>query len=262
MAEADHDFPGRDAAADVGFRFVRIAVALLHFERDLVGAAMFRPAQRADRAGDRGIDVRAGAGDRARREGRGVELVLGVEDQRGMHRALVRWRRLPAMQQMQEVRADRNRRRSRRRSGGRGGRSGASRAASIRARPSAGRRCRARRAGCGRGPPAGCSRARRRRFASRPSDARRRAAIPASAAPLTAVRAAPSAWPCSWRVPAAWAGCRAPGDTRSPRTRRFRRRRECRSRDNAGRCRCGRPCTARCCRRSRRIARPISSGQA
>ena len=33
--------------------------------------------------------------------------MLGVEDQRGMHRALVRRRRLPAMEQMQEVRADR-----------------------------------------------------------------------------------------------------------------------------------------------------------
>ena len=33
--------------------------------------------------------------------------MLGVEDQRGMHRALVRRRRLPAMEQMQEMRSDR-----------------------------------------------------------------------------------------------------------------------------------------------------------
>ena len=107
VAEADYDFLCRDAPADVGLRFFGVAVALLHFERDLVGAAMLRPAQRADRACYRGIEIRAGACDRARGERRGVVLVLGVEDQRGMHRALVRWRRLPAVEQMQEVRADR-----------------------------------------------------------------------------------------------------------------------------------------------------------
>ena len=186
MAEADHDFLGRDPAADIGLGFVRVAVALLHFERDLVGAAMLRPAQRADRAGDRRIEVRAGAGDRARGEGRGVVFVLGIEDQRGMHRALVRWRRLPAMQQMQEVRADRivvgfdvdaaavvrvmvpvEQHRSER---GHQPVGDVARAGLIVIM----------------GFRAACSRARRRRFASHPSDARRRAAVPASAAPRAA----------------------------------------------------------------------------
>ena len=55
--------------------------------RDFVGAAVLRAAQRADRAGDARIHVRTGAGDDARGEGRGVELVLGVQDQRRVHRA-------------------------------------------------------------------------------------------------------------------------------------------------------------------------------
>src|SRR3546814_1338997 len=39
MTEADHDFLLLDARLDVGFRFVRIVVALLDLERDFVGAA-------------------------------------------------------------------------------------------------------------------------------------------------------------------------------------------------------------------------------
>ena len=104
--------------------------------------------------------------------------------------------------------------------------------------------------GCDRGPPAGRSRAPRRRCASRPSDARRPAAIRASAAPLRATRAAPSAWPCSLRARTGRQAAVHQQIARFPRTRRFRRRRGCRSRGSAGRCRCGRPCTARCCRRS------------
>ena len=52
------------------------------------------------------MHVGAGAGNHAAGEGGGVELVLGVEDQRGMHRLDpgVRW--LLAVQQMQEVAAD------------------------------------------------------------------------------------------------------------------------------------------------------------
>ena len=43
MAKTDHDFLCREPAADVGFRLVRVGVALLHLERDFVGAAMFGP---------------------------------------------------------------------------------------------------------------------------------------------------------------------------------------------------------------------------
>ena len=76
-----------DAATDVGFGLVRRLVALLDLERHLVRAAVLGAAQRADGAGDRRIHVGAGAGDDARGERRGVELVLGVEDQRRVHRA-------------------------------------------------------------------------------------------------------------------------------------------------------------------------------
>ena len=86
MAEADDHFLVRDARADVLLRFVGRLVALLDLERDLVGAAVLRAAQRADGAGDRRVHVGAGAGDHARGERRGVELVLGVEDERGVHR--------------------------------------------------------------------------------------------------------------------------------------------------------------------------------
>ena len=171
VAEADDHFLRLDAAADVGLGFVGRVVALLDVEGDLVGAAVLRPAQRADRAGDRGIDVRAGAGDHARREGRCVELVLGVQDQRGMHRAhpqlarrlrpCSRCRKWPPIESSSVstsmrrpfvavvVPVEQHR---------------------IRARPSAGRRCRARPGHCGRPSPAARSRAPRRRYASRPSD--------------------------------------------------------------------------------------------
>ena len=79
-------------------------------ERDLVGAAVLRVrAARRSPAVMRGIHVRTGARrPRWRGECRGVELVLGVEDQRGVHGAAPtsRWRGLP-VQQVQEVPADR-----------------------------------------------------------------------------------------------------------------------------------------------------------
>ena len=47
----------RDALADVGFGFVGGGVALLDFERDFVGAAVLGAFERADGAGDGGVDV-------------------------------------------------------------------------------------------------------------------------------------------------------------------------------------------------------------
>ena len=127
-----------------------VCIALLDLERDFVGAAVLRAAQRADRAGDRRVDVRARARDHAGGERRGVEFVLGVQDSaRHASRAPTLRRRL-AVQQMQEVPAD-------------GVVVGLDfdalavvrvvvpvAAASSRARPSAGRRCRARPRRCGR----------------------------------------------------------------------------------------------------------------
>ncbi|MNQ91019.1 hypothetical protein D3C85_1063830 [compost metagenome] len=106
MAEADHYFLLLDAGADVGFRLVRVVVALLDLEGDFVGAAVLGPAQRANGAGDAGVHVGAGAGDYPGGEGRRVELVLGVQVQRGVHGANPRLARLLAVQQVQEVTAD------------------------------------------------------------------------------------------------------------------------------------------------------------
>ncbi|MNN26571.1 hypothetical protein D3C81_1400780 [compost metagenome] len=67
---------------------------------------MQRAAQRADGRGDAGIQVGQGRGTDPRGEGRGVELVLGVEDQRDVHHLDVQLARLLAVQQVQEVAAN------------------------------------------------------------------------------------------------------------------------------------------------------------
>ena len=50
--------------------------------RGLVGAAVERTTERADGAGDGGVNVGERGGDDARSEGAGVEFVIGVQDQR------------------------------------------------------------------------------------------------------------------------------------------------------------------------------------
>ncbi len=67
----------------------------------------FGPLQRADRPRNAGVEIGAGAGDDARGEGRGVELVLGVEDEGSVHGAHPLRRRRPPVQEVQEVPADR-----------------------------------------------------------------------------------------------------------------------------------------------------------
>ena len=67
---------------------------------------MLGAAQRADAAGDGGIQIRASAGDHPRGEGRGVELVLRIEIERDVHGAHPALRRLLAMQQAEEMAAD------------------------------------------------------------------------------------------------------------------------------------------------------------
>ena len=78
---------------NVGDGFLGRAIALLDLERDLVRAAVLRAAQRADAAGDAGVQIRARAGDDAGRERGRVELVLGVQHERRVHRADPRCRR-------------------------------------------------------------------------------------------------------------------------------------------------------------------------
>ncbi len=67
---------------------------------------MLGTAQRTDATADRAVHVAAGAGDDAAGEGGGIEFVLGVQDQRGVHRLHPRILRLLAMQQVQEVATD------------------------------------------------------------------------------------------------------------------------------------------------------------
>ena len=72
-------------------------IALLNLQRHFVGAAVLRPLQRADRAGNAGVEIRAGAGNHPRREGGCIELVLRIENQRGLHgaRSTPRWAASP-----------------------------------------------------------------------------------------------------------------------------------------------------------------------
>ena len=211
----------RDARADVGLGLrPAVVVALLDLEGHLVGAAVLRAAQRADRAGDAGVHVRAGAGDDPRGEGRGVELVLGVQDERGVHGAHPGGRRRPPCSRCRNARRSES--------------SSVSTCdalavvaevvpvarASSRRRPPAGRRCRARRRRRGRPSPAARSRAPRRRCASRPSDGWRRAAA-SSTARTAAGQAAQrlELAPCRRRARRGSAACRGSGGRRSPRTR-------------------------------------------
>ncbi len=105
VPETDDDLLVAQAGTNVGFRLLRRVVALLNLARNLVRAAVLRAAQRADRPDDAGMHVRAGACDHACSERGGVEFMLGVQIQRGMHRPHPRGRRRPPMQQVQDVSA-------------------------------------------------------------------------------------------------------------------------------------------------------------
>src|SRR3546814_4677705 len=95
--------PVFDAAADIGFGVVGRIVALLYLEGDLVCAAMLGSAQGADPARDRRIHIGSRSGDDPAGEGRRVELVLGVENQRGMHGAYPVGAGFNAVQQMKKM---------------------------------------------------------------------------------------------------------------------------------------------------------------
>ncbi len=183
--------------------------------------------------------------------------MLGVQHERRVHRTHPRRGRRFADATGAGSGRRRSRRRTRRRSVHRSSRSDTSTAACCRARRSADRRCRVRARATGR-VRAPRSRARTRRSASRPSDGTTRVAPRALCEPGPAGRGARSAWRDKRRARRAWVIARARASGRSPRTRRPRPLRGCHSRDSAGRCRCGRPCRARCCLRRHRRVRRIS----
>ena len=107
MPETDDDLFVRHALARISASAASGGgIAILDFEGHLVRAAMLGAAQRADGARDAGIHVGAGARDDPGGERRGIELVFGIQVQRGMHGAHPARRGFAAVQQVQEMRAD------------------------------------------------------------------------------------------------------------------------------------------------------------
>src|SRR5579859_3610231 len=105
VTEADDDLLRVDAPANIYLRLIWIVISLLNLKRDLIGAAVLRPTQGADRPGDAGEDIRPSARDDSSGEGGCIELVFCIKDQAGVHRMhpFLLWS--VAMQQMQEMAA-------------------------------------------------------------------------------------------------------------------------------------------------------------
>ena len=103
MAEAHDELFRREHLQHSFLSFVRRGKLFDQLHRSLVGAAVQRAAQSADGAGDSGIKIRQRGGDGARGKGRGIELMLGVENQRNIDGAAVQLVRLLAVQQMQKM---------------------------------------------------------------------------------------------------------------------------------------------------------------
>ena len=106
VAEAHDDFLARQHPAHGGSGFFRGVELLDQRHRRLVRAAVQGPAQGADGAGDAGVHVRKGGSADPRSEGGGVELVLGVENQRHIHHAAEQIARRRSLQGGEEVPGD------------------------------------------------------------------------------------------------------------------------------------------------------------
>src|SRR5262249_20673069 len=78
MPEAEELLLALEHRAYLGWGLLRRAPALEQAHGGLVRAAVQRPAERGDRADDCAGETRARARDHPRREGRRVQLVLGV----------------------------------------------------------------------------------------------------------------------------------------------------------------------------------------
>ena len=86
MPEAHDPLAPFQPGADLLVHAVVAADRLQQLHHLLVGAAVQRPLERADRAGDGGVHVRQGGGDHAGGEGGRVHLVVGVQDQGNVER--------------------------------------------------------------------------------------------------------------------------------------------------------------------------------
>ena len=92
--------------AQTGGGLLRTREFFDQFHRRLVGAAVQRSAQRANRAGDARIEIgKCGCTDPSG-EGRSIELMLGVKDERRVHRAPLFWRRRASPDERQRVAGD------------------------------------------------------------------------------------------------------------------------------------------------------------
>ena len=107
MPETDDDLPVFEAAANVQFGVVGVVVSALDLESHLVGSAVSTATQRTDGATDRRIEIGARPGDRACGKSRGIELMLGIENQRLVETTGLQCRRGLAPQEVQEVCGDR-----------------------------------------------------------------------------------------------------------------------------------------------------------
>ncbi len=87
MAEAHHLALLGKRLLQERLDLVERADLLEHPHHALVGTAVERPLERPDRRHDRGVEPRLGARRDPCREGRGVELVVGVEDEAGVELA-------------------------------------------------------------------------------------------------------------------------------------------------------------------------------
>ena len=110
MAESGKDLAAAEAGADDGGGAGRRGGLLEEGLDAFAGAAVQRPLEGGEAAGDDGVRRRARRGDAAGGERRGVELVIGAEDERGLEeRAGLRDARRPALLQGARDRVDRGR---------------------------------------------------------------------------------------------------------------------------------------------------------
>src|SRR5439155_1155823 len=93
----------RDGLLDPRLRLRRVLDLVDHQHHLLIGAAVQRPLEGADGRGDRRVHVREGGGGDACRERRGVELVIGVQDQRDVEGLHGEGAGLPAEHHVEEV---------------------------------------------------------------------------------------------------------------------------------------------------------------
>ncbi len=83
MAESHHHLLGGELLVHPRFGPVGRADVREHLQHLLVGAAVQRALEGSDGGRDAGVHVGAGGDDRAGGEGGGIELMLGVEHERG-----------------------------------------------------------------------------------------------------------------------------------------------------------------------------------